>query len=139
MMSGKKVVPAPDDLDLEFFRAILSSGEMCLQQCRSCGSYAHPPRYYCRACFSPDYAFVAVSGLATVYSHTLSHYTTEPAWADEVPFATIVAELDEGPRVVCAAHISDLGWIRIGAPIRVVAEPRTDDFAFLTAHRRLGA
>jgi uncharacterized OB-fold protein len=66
-----------------------------------------------------------------VYSHTVSHYTAEKAWKDEVPWATIVVELDEGPRLVGTARGVDLGDIRIGLPVRVVPETVNDDFAYL--------
>jgi uncharacterized OB-fold protein len=62
----------------------------------------------------------------------LSHYTTEPAWKDDVPYATVVVELDEGPRIVGAARHPDPAAIRIGQRVRMVPERRTDDFAFLT-------
>jgi hypothetical protein len=74
----------------------------------------------------------AVSGAGTVYSHTLSHYTTEPAWKDDVPYATVVVELDEGPRIVGAARHPDPAAIRIGQRVRVVPERRTDEFSFVT-------
>lgn len=130
-MAGK-MIPQPDDLNLELFQATASAGALHVQQCADCGAYAHPPRYYCARCFSPDYRFVPVSGTGTVYSHTLSHYTTEPAWKDDVPYATVVVELDEGPRIVGAARHSDPAAIRIGQRVRVVPERRTDEFSFMT-------
>lgn len=127
-----KVIPQPDDLNLELFQAIAASSEMHVQQCADCGAYAHPPRYYCARCFSPAYRMTQVSGAGTVYSHTLSHVTAEPAWQDEVPYATVVVELDEGPRIVAAARHPDPAAIRLGQRVRVVPEARTADFAFLT-------
>ena len=101
-----KVIPQADDLTLELFQAIASTGQMHVQQCADCGGYAHPPRYYCGRCFSPDYRMAAVSGA--------------------------VVELDEGPRIVGAARHPDPAAIRIGQRVHVVPEPRTDDFSFLT-------
>ena len=49
-----------------------------------------------------------------------------------MPYATVVVELDEGPRIVGAARHPDPAAIRIGQRVRVVPEPRTDDFSFLT-------
>ena len=99
-----KVIPQPDDLTLELFQAIASTGQMHVQQCADCGAYAHPPRYYCARCFSPRYRMTPVSGAGTVYSHTLSHYTTEPAWKDDVPYATVVVELDTSGTIDVAAE-----------------------------------
>jgi uncharacterized OB-fold protein len=127
-----KVIPKPDDLNLELFTTIVQTGQMCLQQCASCSSYSHPPRFYCGNCFSGEYAFVPVSGVGTVYSYTLSRVTAEAAWKDELPYLTVVVELDEGPRVVGAAVTEDPESVTIGQRVTVVPEPRTEEFAFLT-------
>jgi uncharacterized OB-fold protein len=102
-----KVIGKPDDLNLELFQAIVSSGHMCLQRCDNCGRYSHPPRMYCGNCFSGDYGYPEISGAGTVYSYTISRHTAEPAWQDELPYLTVVVELDEGPRVVGAATLPD--------------------------------
>ncbi|MFC4006975.1 Zn-ribbon domain-containing OB-fold protein [Nonomuraea purpurea] len=130
-MSGK-AIPKPDDLNLKFFQKIAETGRMHVQECRRCGHHSHPPRYYCCECFSPDWRFKEIGGDGTVYSHTLSHYTAEPAWRDELPFATVVVELDEGPRIVGSARTADPASIRIGQRVRVLPERRGDDFAFFT-------
>jgi uncharacterized protein len=127
-----KVIGKPDDLNLELFQAIVSSGRMRLQRCDSCGHYSHPPRMYCGNCFSGDYSYPEISGAGTVYSYTISHHTAEPAWQDELPYLTVVVELDEGPRVVGAASLPDPATVRIGQRVHVVPEKRTDDFAYFT-------
>ncbi|WP_020498710.1 Zn-ribbon domain-containing OB-fold protein [Sciscionella marina] len=131
-MNANKVIPEPDDLNLELFQAIVSSGHLCIQKCRNCGHYSHPPRMYCPRCFSGDYSYERVSGTGTVYSYTLSQHSAEPAWKDELPFLTVVVELDQGPRVVGAAKIDEPTAVRLGQRVRVVPETRTDDFAYLT-------
>jgi hypothetical protein len=131
-MSGDKVIGVPDDLNLEFFRAIVTSGRLCLQQCDNCGSRSHPPRMFCGNCFSGEYSYPEISGAGTVYSYTISRQTAEAAWRDELPYLTVVVELDEGPRMVGAATIADPGTVRIGRRVHIVPERRTDDFAYLT-------
>lgn len=127
-----KVVPSPDDLNLEFFQRIAATGQMHVQRCSDCGHHAHPPRYYCSQCFSPRYEFVPITGAGSVYSHTVSHFTAEAAWRDEIPYATVVVQLDEGPRIVGSAKVADPSLIRLGQRVRVVPERRTDDFAFFS-------
>lgn len=131
-MSRGKVIPEPDDLNLEFFRTIVQTGTMHLQRCGDCGAHTMPPRYYCPACFSSNQHFVPVSGTGTVYSHTVSRFTAEEAWKAEVPYATVVIQLDEGPRIVGSARIADPTAIRIGQRVRVVPEARSEEFAFFT-------
>jgi hypothetical protein len=131
-MSADKIIPKPDDLNLELFQAIIAGGHLCVQKCGNCGNYAHPPRMFCARCFSGDYSYAQVSGAGTVYSYTLSHHTAEPAWQEELPYLTIVVQLDQGPRIVGAARIDEPATVRIGQRVRVVPEARTDDFAYLT-------
>lgn len=129
-MSKGKVIPQPDDLNLELFQTIVRTGRMHIQRCDDCGLHSHPPRYYCTNCFSSRWSFVPISGEGTVYSHTLSHFTAEAAWKDDVPYSTVVVELDEGPRIVGSARIADPTTVRIGQRVRVVPEARGDDFAY---------
>jgi uncharacterized protein len=128
---AEKVIPKPDELNLEWFQAIIASGTMCLQQCSNCANYSHPPRYYCGECFSGEHSFVPISGAGTVYSYTISEFTAEEAWKDAVPYLTVVVQLDEGPRVVGSARIVDPFTVAIGQRVTVVSETRTDDFAYL--------
>lgn len=131
MGTADKQIPRPSELDLEFFQAATSTGQLHVQKCAECSNYHHPPRMYCPRCYSGRYVFEGVSGRGTVYSYTVSHYTTEKAWKDEVPWATIVVELVEGPRLVGTARGFDIGDIRIGLPVLVVVETVTEDFSYL--------
>jgi uncharacterized protein len=127
-----KVIGKPDDLNLELFQTIVTTGHMCLQRCDECATFSHPPRMYCRTCFSGNYTYPQISGAGAVYSYTISRHTAEAAWQDELPYLTVVVELDEGPRVVGAATLADPTAVRIGQRVHVVPEKRTDDFAYFT-------
>jgi uncharacterized protein len=126
-------VPEPDDLDLAFFRATVEAGALAVQKCDACGTWTHPARYFCPACTSPDFAFRRTSGRATVHSYTVSHMSLDSAWKAAVPFVTIVAELDEGPRIVAAARGIALAEVRIGQKVRIVTEALGADYAFFWA------
>lgn len=129
---AERKAPRPDELAQQFYAATLSNAGLCLQTCASCRLQTHPPRLYCPRCFSGEWAFESVSGHGTVYSFTVSHYSVEPYWKERLPFATVVVELDEGPRVVAAGR----GWtdgITVGSAVRVIVEQLSEDFAFLWA------
>jgi uncharacterized OB-fold protein len=126
-----KQIPHPNELDLEFFEAAARTGRLHVQRCSSCGDHHHPPRMYCPACFSSDYSFAETSGRGVVYSHTISHHSAEKTWRDLLPYATIVVELNEGPRVVGSARGFELDQIKIGVPVEVVPETVAEDFAYL--------
>jgi uncharacterized OB-fold protein len=131
-MSAEKIIGKPDDLNLELFQAIVATNAMHLQRCDNCGNYSHPPRMFCGSCFSGDYSYPEISGAGAVYSYEISRHTAEPAWQGEIPYLTVVVELDEGPRIVGAATLDDPTTVRIGQRVRVVPEKRTDDFAYFT-------
>ena len=131
-------VPRPDELDLEFYQAVVKAGALHIQHCNACGTWTHPARYYCPNCSSGDYSFAAASGRATVYSYTVSHMSVEPHWQSLVPYVTIVAELEEGPRLVATAKNIPPDKVEIGMPIRIVPETKSPDFAVFWAERAQG-
>jgi uncharacterized OB-fold protein len=132
-MPEKAVVPQPEELDREFYKATVAAGALCVQHCSQCGRWTHPARYYCPNCSSDKFSFDKVSGSAHVYSYTVSHASAEQAWKDLVPYITIVAELAEGPRIVAAANGFTPDTVAIGRPLRIVTESKADDFAFFWA------
>jgi uncharacterized OB-fold protein len=123
-------VPTPEGLNVDFHRRAVETGRLHVQRCAASGVLRHPPRWYCAACASPDWELVPSSERGTVHSYTVTHLTFDPAWAAEAPFATLVVELDEGPRVVAAARGMAPDEVSIGRRVRVTVEPRGEEFAF---------
>lgn len=132
------LVPRPDELNLDFYQATVSANALCIQRCKQCRTWTHPARYFCPNCSSPDYSFEKVSGRATVHSYTVSHFSVEPYWKALVPYTTIVAELEEGPRIVAAAKDIKSDTVTIGMPVRIVTENKSEDFAFFWAEPAAG-
>lgn len=131
-MSSTKPKVQPDDLDLAFYQATAEAGRLCLQHCRDCNKWTHPARYYCPNCSSENFAFEPVSGKATVHSFTVSHYSVESAWKDKVPYVTIVAETEEGPRLIARTEMTPEA-VAIGNPIRLKAEVIDPEFSYVWA------
>jgi uncharacterized OB-fold protein len=132
-MPDKAAVPQPEELDREFYRATVAAGALCVQHCKRCNEWTHPPRYYCPNCSSGEFSFDKVGGGARVYSYTISHVSAESAWKDLVPYITIVAELEEGPRIVAAADGFKPDTVAIGQHLKIVTESKSEDFAFFWA------
>lgn len=139
MNTPHKMIPRPDELDAEFYKATVDAGTLCVQHCQDCGAWTHPARYYCPSCSSDKMAFDKVSGRATIHSYTVSHYTVDPVWKPFVPYVTIVAELEEGPRLVASARGITPEQVAIGSPIRIVIEPKSPEFAIFWAEPAEGA
>ncbi|MFN0029829.1 MAG: Zn-ribbon domain-containing OB-fold protein [Acidimicrobiales bacterium] len=127
--SPRKYVPETEGLNQEFFVHCVS-GTLHLQRCSDCGTFRHPPRYYCQKCFSNQWSWEPSPGLGTVASWVTSHFTVDRGWVDELPYTTVVVELAEGPRLVGAARGLDEQTISLGLPVRLVGEAKRDDFVF---------
>jgi hypothetical protein len=75
-------------------------GELRIQRCTACGTFRHPPRPVCAACGSRDAEPAKVAGTGEVWSFTVVHPPTLPAFAERTPYAAVVVRLDEGAFLV---------------------------------------
>lgn len=97
-MSTNKPMPAPTEISAPFWDG-LKSGRLTIQRCNSCGHWIFYPRRHCDKCWSHDVAWHEVSGAGSLYTYTLTRIPTLPDFADEMPQAMAVVELDEGVRI----------------------------------------
>lgn len=128
-------LPTPEWLTLEWHHATLAAEQLCIQRCGPCGRWRHPPRRRCAACFSDDATFEPVVGTGVVHTYAVSHRSLDPEWQSLVPFATLVVELAEGPRVLAATEL-DPASVAIGLPVAIDVVRGTDDVAQLWARVR---
>lgn len=117
-MSNSPVRDVGADLNAELLRVVAEKLTPHVQQCLECQVFAHPPRYFCTSCQGESLAFVPVTGAGVVYSWSVSHMSTDPAWSDRVPFLTLVVELAEGVRVVAETSMWERSP-RLGESVRV--------------------
>lgn len=128
MKPEMRVVPRPVGLNAEFY-AHCARGELRFQRCGACGTWRHPPRYRCGACGSADWSWERSSGAGRVFSWTVTHQALDPAYADELPYAVVVVELDEGPRLVGNLRGLAPSDLRLDLPVVVEFEPVADEVA----------
>ena len=81
------------------------------------------------ACGSGEYDWALASGRGRIYSWTITHRPIDPGFADELPYAVLVVEMEEGPRLV--GNLRDLApsELSLGLPVEVVFEPVADRVA----------
>lgn len=84
------------------FWAALGEGRLLLQRCERCGHVQHHPRPRCTSCWAAGPAWTPSPGLGVVWTWTVVHRSGHPGWVAATPYAVVVVELDEGPRLVTA-------------------------------------
>jgi hypothetical protein len=112
-----RLLPSTEGLNGEFY-AFLARGELRLQRCTACRTWRHPPRLRCAHCGSREVAWERASGRGRVFSWTVTHRAVDPAFTP--PYAILVVELEEGPRVV--ANLRGLEPSELVLDLPVVAE-----------------
>ena len=101
--------------------------ELVVQRCGGCGTSRFPARDVCSRCLSRESAWVPVSGRGTVFSWAVMHQVYHPGFANDVPYAVVVIELDEGVRLVSNLVDCAPGDIRAGMPVEVVFDQVTPE------------
>jgi uncharacterized OB-fold protein len=128
MKHEMRLVPHPVGLNAEFY-AHCAAGELRFQRCGACGTWRHPPRYRCGACGSGDWSWERSTGRGRVFSWTVTHQALDPAYGDELPYAVVVVELDEGPRLVGNLRGLAPADLELGRAVEVEFEPVADAIA----------
>ena len=74
--------------------------ELRLQRCLDCGAWRHVPRAMCAACQSLEWEWARASGRGTLFTWCVVFDPPSQLFAADVPYAGVVVQLDEGPRLV---------------------------------------
>jgi uncharacterized OB-fold protein len=101
--------------------------ELVVQRCGGCGAYRFPARDLCSRCLSRDAAWTRVSGRGVIFSVAVMHQVYHPGFADDVPYAVVVVELEEGARLLSNVVGLAPSEVRIGMPVEVVFESVSAD------------
>jgi uncharacterized protein len=96
-MSG--FVDVPVDADSVWWWDALAAHRLVVPACSNCGRTFFPPQPTCPHCGSQEWTQRECSGRATVYSWIDIHVALHPAFAHDVPYTIVAAELDEGVRL----------------------------------------
>jgi uncharacterized protein len=112
-------MPAPTNEDDVAFWAALRDGELRIQRCASCGVVRHPPRPVCARCGSTERGWETVSGAGEVWSFTIVHPPTLPAFADRTPYGAVVVRLDEGVFLVSNVIDCAVGDLAVGMRVEL--------------------
>jgi len=113
-----RFTPNPEGLHAEFY-GFCARGELRFQRCKGCGTWRHPPRILCPRCGAETWEWEPSSGRGTVYTWTITHQALVPMFAEDLPYAVVVVELEEGVRLVSALRGIDPAAIELNLPVEV--------------------
>jgi hypothetical protein len=126
---SERLLPTPFGPSAELY-AFWAQGQLRLQRCAQCQAWRHPPRYRCAACGSAEVNWELASGRGHVFSWTITHRAVDPAF--EPPYAIVVVELEEGPRLVGSLAGIELSDLRLDLPVVVELEKASETIALVT-------
>lgn len=78
---------------------------------------------------SDEFTWERVSGRGKVFTWTVTHRAVDPAF--EPPYAVVIVELAEGPRVVGNLRGIPLDGLALDLPVSVEVEPVSDAIGVL--------
>lgn len=121
-MSDDRPPPGGDVLAAAWWAGV-AAGELRFQRCGACGAAVFYPRPRCPRCFAAALEWAVSEGLGTVAAVTVVRRAPAPAFADLVPYAVALVDLDEGFRML--GNVVDLpaDEVRVGQRVRVVFRP----------------
>jgi uncharacterized OB-fold protein len=123
-----RLLPSAVGLNGEFY-AFLARSELRLQRCAACGTWRHPPRHRCAHCASVDATWEPATGRGRVFSWTVTHRAVDPAFTP--PYAILVVELAEGPRLVGNLRGLEPSELVLDLPVAVEIEHASDTVGLL--------
>ncbi len=122
----EKPLPSIDADSAPFWRAAKDQ-RLALPYCGDCGRAHFPPRALCPHCHGAEIDWRDASGESMVYTYTIARRGAGAAFKDDAPYVVALIDLAEGPRMMSNIVTGDVEAVRIGAAVRVVFEPVTDD------------
>jgi hypothetical protein len=128
-------LPQPTQDNAPFYEAA-HRGELRLQRCTECGRFRHYPRPVCPHCLSRDFAWERASGRGTVYTWTIVHGPTLPAFQHKLPYNVVDVLLEEGVHLVSEVLDCPPGEICAGLPVEATFVPVTDEITLVKFRRR---
>jgi uncharacterized OB-fold protein len=134
-----RYTPSPTGYAAEFY-AHCAQGELRFQRCDAagCRRWRHPPRVACPECGAEAWPWQPSTGRGTLHSWTVTHQALAPGFADDLPYAVVVVELEEGVRLVSALRGVALDALELGLPLEVAFAPASGEVALHYFRPRAG-
>jgi uncharacterized OB-fold protein len=93
--------------------------ELCLPHCRACGRPHYPPGPLCPFCFGTELEWRRLSGRGRISTWVVVHREWFASFREELPYAVVQVELDEGPRLTAGVVDLPNDALRVDLPVEV--------------------
>jgi len=120
-----KPLPTPD-ADSQAYWQGLKDGKLLLQHCSDCGNVQFYQQAMCRQCGGENLGHRAASGRGTVHSFSVVHRAPGPAFKQDTPYAVLLVQLEEGPRMISSLVDADPATLEFDMKVELVCEPVND-------------
>jgi len=127
-------LPQPSFDNAPFYDAALR-GELRFQRCSDCAAFRHYPRPICPLCQSTRYTWELSKGRGVVYTWTIVHGPTLPAFQDQLPYNVVDVLLDEGVHFQSQLLDCPPAEIREGMVVQAVFVRVSEDIALVKFRR----
>lgn len=112
--------PLPtSDADTKPYWDACAQGELRYQHCETCGRVQCIPRSLCQHCQSPALQWNTSRREGTVLTFTTVYRAPLPVFKEQVPYAIVIVDMDEGFRVMVNALPAALPNLTMGAKVRI--------------------
>lgn len=108
-------------IDDEWWEAI-RGGKLLYQSCRQCGQVNFYPRLTCVNCLSADLDWRESTRAGTVHAFTRVHRAAGPDFAADVPYVVILADMDDGFRLMAKLRSGVAEAVEVGTRVAVAFE-----------------
>lgn len=125
MAAYTKPLPDMQGLTKEFYGWCARS-QLRFQRCAQCRAWRHVPRVMCAECGSSGWSWALSSGRGRVFTWTVAARPMHPEFVD-VPWATVVVEMDEGVRLVSEVVDCEPEQLEIDMPVKVFFQTVTPE------------
>jgi len=122
----KKPLPTPDT-DSAAFWSGLKEGKLLLQHCLDCGHVQYYQQGMCRRCGGERLEHRAASGRGKVHSFSVVYRAPGPAFKRDVPYAVLLVDLEEGPRMISSLVGAKPESVTFDMPVQLVCEKASDE------------
>lgn len=122
----RKPLPTPDTDSAAFWNG-LKEGKLLLQHCLDCGNVQYYQQGMCRRCGGERLEHRAASGRGKVHSFSVVYRAPGPAFKRDVPYAVLLVELEEGPRMISSLVGAKPESVTFDMPVQLVCEKASDE------------